>query len=88
MTQRLDQKTAITTIPDNFLLLATTATGSMRKITKPNMKKEMVGDISSLQTTNKDSIVSAINEVDNAVAGIQTDNVTLTIYKVSNFGTP
>lgn len=46
-----------------------------------------VGDKSNLTTSTKTNLVAAINEVDNDIAGIEADNITLKIYKVSNFAT-
>lgn len=47
-----------------------------------------VGSLNDLNTTSKANVVAAVNEIEVEVSGIQADNVTLTIYKVSNFGTP
>lgn len=46
-----------------------------------------VGDKANLTTSNKTNLVAAINEVDNDIAGVEADNITLKIYKVSNFAT-
>lgn len=46
-----------------------------------------VGDKSNLTTSVKTNLVAAVNEVDNDIAGIEADNITLKIYKVSNFAT-
>ena len=52
------------------------------------VKSSEVGELEDLQTTNKESIVAATNELENEVAAIQTDNVTVSIYKISNYATP
>lgn len=46
-----------------------------------------VGDKNNLTTSVKTNLVAALNEVDNDIAGIEADNITLKIYKVSNFAT-
>ncbi len=50
-------------------------------------KKSEVGELENLQTTSKENIVAATNELDNEVSQLQTDNITLSIYKVSNYAT-
>lgn len=51
-------------------------------------KSSEVGELEDLQTTNKGSLVAATNELENEVTAIQTDNITVSIYKISNYGTP
>lgn len=51
-------------------------------------KSSEVGELEDLQTDNKENIVEAVNEVDTAVASIQADNITVSIYKISNYATP
>jgi hypothetical protein len=52
------------------------------------VKSSEVGELEDLQTTNKNSLVEATNELENEVSAIQTDNVTVSIYKISNYATP
>ena len=52
------------------------------------LKESESGKREDLQTDEKDTIVGAINEIDNGLSNIQTDNITVSIYKISNFATP
>jgi hypothetical protein len=51
-------------------------------------KTSEVGKPEDLQTTDKTNVVAAVNELDNEVTAIQTDNITVSIYKISNYATP
>lgn len=52
-----------------------------------NEALDNVGDLGDLQTSNKDNLVEAINEVETDVANSSQDQITLRIFKVSNYGT-
>jgi len=50
--------------------------------------EEWVGDKALLTTDDKTTIVNAVNEIEGEVSNLASDNVTLSIYKTSNFATP
>jgi hypothetical protein len=51
-------------------------------------KTSEVGKLEDLNTTEKETVVGAVNELENEVSAIQTDNITVSIYKISNYATP
>lgn len=49
--------------------------------------KQELGDLNNLTTSDKSSAVNAINEVSNDVLSLSQDQITLSIFKVSNYAT-
>lgn len=46
---------------------------------------DVIGEISDLVTDDKSSVVNAVNEISEDLAGLQQDNVILKIFKKSNY---
>jgi len=49
--------------------------------------KADLGNKSALATTSKNSVVQAVNEINGKLNLLQSDQITLSIFKISNYGT-